>query len=75
MLPQVDVDRECLAAAAAQTVVMPFDQALAEYEIGRHLASGDASRRVFLSNASQRFGRVGARNHQERTRQRFEAGS
>src|SRR2546425_11594298 len=31
-------------AAACAAVVMPFDQALAEYEIGRHLASGDPSK-------------------------------
>lgn len=39
------------ALAEAQRLHMPYDQALAHYEIGRHLAAGDPNRQPHLSRA------------------------
>lgn len=43
------------ALAEAQRLRMPYDQALAHYEIGRHLAAGDPNRLAHLSQAADIF--------------------
>lgn len=45
--------------AAAKRLDMPHDEALAHYEIGRHLGDGDASGRQHLARASELFARLG----------------
>ncbi len=53
---------------AAERLVMPFEQGLAHYEIGRHLQTDDPGRRRHLSHAWQLFMQLGAAYHLDRVR-------
>ncbi|HLY29256.1 MAG TPA: AAA family ATPase [Aggregatilineales bacterium] len=46
--------------AAAQRLGMPYEEALARFEIGRHLAAGDPARQQQLHQAGESFTRIGA---------------
>ncbi len=48
------------ALASAERLDMPYDQALALYELGRHLEPGDPSRQEHLERAARIFEEVGA---------------
>ena len=50
----------------SETLEMPFEKALAQYEIGRHLEPGDPERPVLLSRAREAFERLGTRHYAER---------
>lgn len=45
----------------AQEMHMPLDEALAKYELGRHLPAGDPDRRAYLEQAQQLFHEMGVR--------------
>jgi tetratricopeptide (TPR) repeat protein len=45
---------------AAERLSMPYDQGLAHYEIGRHLAQNDPARRKHLTRAGELFADLGA---------------
>jgi class 3 adenylate cyclase/tetratricopeptide (TPR) repeat protein len=55
------------AVAAALRLGMPYDQALARYEMGRCAAPGDPARREHLSQARETFVRLGAAHDLPRT--------
>jgi hypothetical protein len=42
---------------------MPYDQGLAHFEIGRHLADGDGARLSHLDRARDLFDALGVRRH------------
>jgi hypothetical protein len=42
---------------------MPYDQGLAHFEIGRHLADGDGARLFHLDRARDLFGALGVDRH------------
>ena len=44
----------------AESMAMPYEQALAHYEIGRHLPAHDPARQVYLKQAATLFSQVGA---------------
>jgi hypothetical protein len=48
------------AAALAQSMTMPLEEAQAHQELGRHLEPGDPKRLEHLHLAQQIFGRIGA---------------
>ena len=48
------------SATAAKTLGMPYEEALAFYETGRHLPADDPQRTLWLSRAQERFTRLGA---------------
>jgi tetratricopeptide (TPR) repeat protein len=51
----------------AQDMAMPYDEALAHYQIGRHLEPNDPQRREHLKRAAEIFGRLGAAGDLEMT--------
>lgn len=50
----------------AQAMHMPLDEALARYELGRHLPADDPDRRVYLEQARQLFKDMGVRYFEPR---------
>ncbi|HEX2620495.1 MAG TPA: protein kinase, partial [Phototrophicaceae bacterium] len=48
------------SARTALEMQMPYDEALAYYEIGRHLPEGDSTRQDYLKRALRLFERLGA---------------
>ena len=48
------------SADGARRLAMPYDLALAEFEIGRHLAMDDPQRGDYLERAARRFAELGA---------------
>jgi class 3 adenylate cyclase/tetratricopeptide (TPR) repeat protein len=54
--------------AAARQLSMPFEEALALYEIGRHLKPDDPARRKYLSDASYLFTMLNATYHRDLAR-------
>ena len=52
----------------AERLHMPFEQALAHFEIGRHLQAAEAPRETHLLQACQLFEQLGTRCHLERAR-------
>jgi hypothetical protein len=51
------------SVAAAESLQMPYDQGLAHFEIGRHLADGDGARLSHLDRARDLFDALGVRRH------------
>jgi hypothetical protein len=51
------------SVAAAESLQMPYDQGLAHFEIGRHLADGDGARLSHLEQARDLFGALGVDRH------------
>ena len=49
--------------AAGESLVMPFEQALAHYEIGRHLPKNDPARKTHLHKAIHLFEQLKAGYH------------
>jgi len=54
--------------AAAERLAMPYEQAQALYELGRHLPAHDPNRQVYLSRAVEVFGRLSAKYDLARVR-------
>ena len=53
--------------AAAERLSMPYEQAQALYEMGRHLPANDPKRQVYLSRAAQIFSQLEAKYDLSRT--------
>jgi tetratricopeptide (TPR) repeat protein len=56
----------------AQDLHMPLDEALAHYELGRHLASNDPTRREYLERAGQLFQQMGVSYFDSRMKEAWE---
>ncbi|MBI1878215.1 MAG: hypothetical protein HYR94_08320 [Chloroflexi bacterium] len=55
--------------AAAERLTMPYEQALALYEMGRHLPAAEPKRRAYLSRAAEGFEQLDAAYDLARVRQ------
>jgi hypothetical protein len=65
--PQQAEDAWKKSLQAAQKMAMPYDEALALYQIGRHMEPNHPQRREHLKRAAEIFGRLGAAGDLEMT--------
>jgi class 3 adenylate cyclase/tetratricopeptide (TPR) repeat protein len=62
--PSRAMRRWCQALSMAREQSSPREEALADFEIGRHLRCGDAARRVHLGRALETFSKLGLQAEQ-----------